>query len=430
MGLITAAILLGIAILNAFREKNIYNLMTVFCFYWSSACFIAIFRPYEINKVSGSTFSIILIGCLGFSAGYIFRNSKQYREIRFKRQLQQNVSYEFKRMPIFILAAFTAFYGLFKSFVISRLVSTGVDYSSVRNLYAAADTRVIFGVFDNIVNVFVYLPGVFVLTAVAIIDFFVKKRNKFIFICAIISVVTNMYITSGRFILLAIIADIIYMLIFYNRKETVMLRLKKVNKKVKLLIVLSIVAIFVLTNVRFNDSFQARGVTTSSHFVLYYMGCVPLMDHWIDVIQSQESITYGMASIHGFVHPIVLLLKLIGMPEPTLYSYTTDLVENMQTFIYVSSDRALNAFSSIFLYLYLDMRVFGVFIGMIIYGVICANVYNNIKEKINVRTMMMFMLIMQGFTQVMVRWPFYRGPYVVAIFYSLLLVKRKYESEE
>ena len=65
--------------------------------------------------------------------------------------------------------------------------------------------------------------------------------------------------------------------------------------------------------------------------------------------------------MHGFLHPIFLLGKMIEVQAPMLYTYTTNVVEGMQNFVFVTPTRALNAFSGIFLYLYLDAREIGVF---------------------------------------------------------------------
>ena len=426
VGLVIGIIVLAIGVINALREKNGYNLLTVFCAYWASAMIIASFRPYEMYEVSFDTYLVILLGVAGFSIGYLYRHSKQYRKIVFRRDKSNinNTSYEFKKLPLTILALISAAYGLFKAFCVFRLVNSGLAYSTVRSLYGAGDSQIIFGTLDNIVNVFVYTPAVFILTAVMVIDFFEKKTDVKIFIMSVVTLLTYMYISSGRFILLAIVADVIYMFIIYKSGKILREKLKKIKRKVWIIISISVIAVLVITSSRFSASFESRNVSTSSHFLLYYMGCVPLMGHWLGGIRSAGDMTYGMASGHGFLHPLILLGKMAGINAPKLYTYTTDVVESMQNFVFVTPTRALNAFSGIFLYLYLDARELGVFLGMFVYGVICANSFKQVQENRNAKTMLYFLLIMQGFTQVMVRWPFYRGPYAIAFVYALALIRK------
>lgn len=431
MGLLIGIIVLAIGVGNAIRERNGYNLLTVFCAYWASAMIIAFFRPYDMYEVPSDTYFVILLGAVGFCFGYLYRHSKQYKKIVLNRDMRNNfdVTYEFRTTSLMVFSFVSAAYGLFKAFCVFSLVKSGLDYSTVRSLYGEGDSQIIFGTLDNIINVFVYTPAVFILTAVMIINFFEKKTNSKIFGMSVITLLTYMYIISGCFILLAIVADVIYMFIIYKNGVEVKEQLKKIKRKVWFIIGISVIAVLVITSSRFSASFESRNVSTSSHFLLYYMGCIPLMGHWLDVIRSSGDITYGMAAVHGFLHPIFLLGKMIGVQAPMLYTYTTNVVEGMQNFVFVTPTRALNAFSGIFLYLYLDAREIGVFLGMFVYGTICTNSFKSAQDNRNAKTMLYFLLILQGFTQVMVRWPFYRGPYAIVFVYALALIRREKKDE-
>ena len=123
------------------------------------------------------------------------------------RDMRNNfdVTYEFRTTSLMVFSFVSAAYGLFKAFCVFSLVKSGLDYSIVRSLYGEGDSQIIFGTLDNIINVFVYTPAVFILTAVMIINFFEKKTNSKIFGMSVITLLTYMYISSGRFILLAIV---------------------------------------------------------------------------------------------------------------------------------------------------------------------------------------------------------------------------------
>ena len=65
MGLLIGIIVLAIGVGNAIRERNGYNLLTVFCAYWASAMIIAFFRPYDMYEVPSDTYFVILLGAVG-----------------------------------------------------------------------------------------------------------------------------------------------------------------------------------------------------------------------------------------------------------------------------------------------------------------------------------------------------------------------------
>ena len=61
------------------------------------------------------------------------------------------------------------------------------------------------------------------------------------------------------------------MFIIYKKGVEVKEQLKKIKIKVWFIIGISVIAVLVITSSRFSASFESRNVSTSSHFLLYYM---------------------------------------------------------------------------------------------------------------------------------------------------------------
>ena len=80
--------------------------------------------------------------------------------------------------------------------------------------------------------------------------------------------------------------------------------------------------------------------------------------------------------------------------------------------------------AEIFTYLYLDLREFGVILGMIFFGYYCNNAYIRAVRSRNLRNMLLFSIMIYNFSQCMIRWPFFKGPNIMAIIYVGLCVKR------
>lgn len=424
MGILTIFCLLIIAIIGYITEKRFYNLLSVFCVLWSTIVLIAFVSPYEMYPTSDKAYLLVLIGTVSFSIGYYIRKSR--RVILSKRFCSADEPcYIPNSKVIAFFAYFCALYSIEKLVLIINLMRRGLIFANLRTMFGASDPLLIHGNIDNLIKVFVYGPGVLLLTGLVLINFFEKFMSKGVIFASVFSIIANSIITGGRYLFVSIAVMAIYLILMYQRFNELFNRIKKVKKKIYAGVILSIIGISVITSLRFNDYFEEKQISALSQYVLYFSGCMPLMTHWIEEISARGLITYGAVSVGGLLQIISLPLRLIGVNIGEWYTNVFTLIEgDFQQFIYVTPTRAMNTFTSIFTYLYLDLREVGVILGMIFFGYYCNNAYTRAAQSRNLRNMLLFSLMIYNFSQCMIRWPFFKGPNLMAIFYVGLCVKR------
>ena len=89
-----------------------------------------------------------------------------------------------------------------------------------------------------------------------------------------------------------------------------------------------------------------------------------------------------MASYQGFVKPVFGVLASMGMEKPDLLVSANDFILIVQDLnLYIAPETKMNYFATCFGYSYRDGGVAGVFLCMIIYGIICS--YIDMKERQN-----------------------------------------------
>lgn len=424
MGMILIIFLVGIALFAYLSEKKIYNILTVFCCLWLIITLISIIRPYNMFKTSDAAYMLVLIGTLGFSFGFFFRKKKEIVLVK-KPLYDYTIVFTPRKNIIILLSCFCAVYGCIKLITVIQLVRQGYSFSDVRTMFSVGDTLIINGPIDNIINVFIYGSGTTVLSLLLVANIFKHSLSRISIFFSIIAVVTYAIISGGRYIFIALIVGVLYLIIIYRKTDQAIIAIKKQKKKVIFILFIGAFAVALITNLRFGEYFEERDISANSQYLLYFSGCMPLMSNWIDVINRNDYCTFGVTTIHGFIHVISLITRLVGVLPGYLYDLSTYFVDSeFQNFVYVAQGRSMNTFTSIFTYLYLDGRELGVFLGMFLYGYWCEHCYIKINEEQNIRNVLFFLLMLYTFSQTMIRWPFYKGTFVMAIVYVFILVKR------
>ena len=424
MGILTIFCLLFIALVGYGTEKRFYNLLSVFCVLWSIIVLIAYIAPYDMYSTSDKAYSLVLIGSISFAVGYYIRKNKQ---VILSKHLCPfgEPSYIPNNKVIAFFAYFCAIYSLEKLILIISLMGKGLVYENIRAMFGASDPLLIHGNIDNLIKVFVYGPGVLLLTGLILINFFERFMSKGVILTSIFSIVAYSIITGGRYLFVSIAVMALYLILIYQRFDDLLNRIKKVKKKIYAGIILAIIGESVITSLRFNDYFEEKQISAISQYVLYFSGCMPLMTHWLEEISRRGLITYGAVSLGGLLQIISLPLRLMGVDIGEWYTNVFSLIEgDFQQFIYITPTRAMNTFTTIFTYLYLDLREFGVILGMIFFGYYCNNAYIRAVRSRNLRNMLLFSIMIYNFSQCMIRWPFFKGPNIMAIIYVGLCVKR------
>lgn len=152
-----------------------------------------------------------------------------------------------------------------------------------------------------------------------------------------------------------------------------------------------------------------------------------MFEQWAEKADKLHLLGYGMASTNGFSFAVFYILKNLGLmsyPE-AWHSINTIIGETQTQWMIISSfSSRANAYVSLFWYLYLDGRVVGIIIGMLIYGIIGARSYWTALKNMSCKAMCIYAFILQGLIMSFVRLQFGNIIYAVAFIMILCFYRR------
>jgi oligosaccharide repeat unit polymerase len=244
-----------------------------------------------------------------------------------------------------------------------------------------------------------------------------KKKDKILIISTIFIILTRIITEGGRLIVLYLILNLVIARVIVDRgKIKNMLSRKEIG--ITSLIVFGIIIIYQVTLSRTNSPLLY-------HVYTYISGCMPHLSSRLEYVDASGSYTLGVASLYGFFFFVFTMLENIGFPFPQFMIETTKLIDVYDQVVINSSGDTYNAFVSLFYHMYLDGRVLGVIIGMLVYGIVSYHFYKKIKHRINYRDLAIYLLIAQGLYISFVRVPFVVMHYDLSFAFFYILINKK-----
>jgi len=160
------------------------------------------------------------------------------------------------------------------------------------------------------------------------------------------------------------------------------------------------------------------------HF--YYYGSIPpvMLDIWSKVVDERGVVGFGLASLNGFLSPFLYAFKILLGTEglPFYWGKIVELIyETDSVWVQTSSLSPSNAYVSLFWFFYLDGRIFGVIVGMFLYGFFSRRVFQRHNQREGQYNLCVLLLWIQGLLFSGVRFQFAVMPYALAFIYIGLL---------
>lgn len=430
MAYVCISVLLIVGILYGIKTHKFSNLLSVFCFYWAAIIFLASLELFGMIKVSSRTYFIIFIGGLGYIIGYLL--SKNYRSVRItiqKKRLRQidfqeyEIRYKLVYGAMFVVCAFYL-YSLIKIILFLR---AGTDYGAIRTMMLHGGEDGIERLYTNLETLFsqyIVVPSVFICVPLSLISVVRGEAKKSFVALTFFDLILYVICTGSRIILASLIVQIVYLMIIY--KVTVP---KRVTKWLKRIILIGVIAIIIITLMRRSEYWEKINYTIYQSYYSYSCLCVPLLDTWLDIIDANNFITYGLASLKPLLSIPDVIFRQFGISNLDIYYYTVGILNSTEDYFWVFDNKNYNAFVTLFFYFYLDFREIGVFLGSLLYGGFCGKHYRSVTRNNNMRNVLLFLLLLQGFTKMLVRWEFSINNYLIAFIVCRFFLKVK-DSDE
>lgn len=372
----------------------------IFCAFWALISFLASLRLYNLNSVETKTWLVILVGVLSFVLGTkIVFNFKQSADIT-GAPIQDNYNQNgyLSKKVYWILFVIVGLYLIGQIFQTIRSLQTGFTLSEIRKASFGIIEIEGYRYSDSALSNYIrhLISAIETILIASGIDLFFRntQKNKVYIFAAIFLVLCIALNAGGRWILLYFVLQIVVCRkILSNRK---MKRRYLILSSKKHRGIFLITTIFVAVIVAFLQISSERGIENmGNHIYSYICGCIPLMDIKLKEIDQARTYSYFFAGQYGFwcfVMPV--LRSLTGYSYPLYYETTVNHVMTGQVYKNIGSTY-FNAFTTAFYYLYADFRFVGVFIGMLVFGIIAGNIFARVKSTLSSSSLVPYLFILQ-----------------------------------
>lgn len=429
MIVVTTAILLLLLMLSVVREKNVYNPMTIFLALWSVVCFLAGLKLFGMYDYSYHAPLVVLIGVVSVYLGYIF--GSKYK-IKLPHQIKhigidETREYVVREKLCIVLLFITISVYLIMGISVLALLAAGYDASTIREMYRDSGETAISGMATSLIygSDFVkkldsYLAKPTICATIPILSIELTSKGKITKLSAlsIVALALSLLVNFGRLNAFVAVACVVVAFFIQGKKLS-----KKTKRRVKCIATLLLAAMIVFFLLMSN----ARSTTNSSGAVpnsyAYFSIPIPLLDYWMEQVDSMGAYSLGFSYISGFVANIMNVLARFNIVIPP-YKWGSRFNYNLvDHFIGIFPSRRYNAYVSMFFALYLDFREIGVFFGSFIYGCVISRIYN--KAKKSKIYLAFYLLLFQGLLWSFIRWQFVIVSYCFAFIFLRILFKRK-----
>lgn len=418
MGFLVALICVQLAIIGYFFEKKIYNFMTIFNGMWACVTFLAALQLFDMYDFSYKPYVIVLIGNIAFAIGYLVSG---YISRNRNGNISKNKVIKFNYKVIWILLLICSVFYLWLSLKVFNLMNNGMSYNMIRSMYQGyTTTSLLDKSWEVAINYWIGVPFMYVLVAILIVAVVEKKASYKFTIISLITIAAYIYGTAGRVIIVYFAIEALFILMVYNIKID-----PKVKRLIWKIVIVGAIAMIILTGMRQSKHALETGWNTIKSIYAYICIDMPLLDYWATNAEQRYYYTYGLATLKGVLELAFIFLNKLSFSTPEILNQVFEYTASFEEFIYIFPEQRFNAFISIFYTFYLDFRYLGVFFGMSIYGIVSNRIFNKIKIKNNVRSILIMLLFVQGLLKSIIRFEFISVPYILAFIYVYLVTKNE-----
>ncbi|MBN1036874.1 MULTISPECIES: oligosaccharide repeat unit polymerase [Clostridium] len=407
-------------------EKKFFNPITIFYILWGVIFKLSALCLFNLKEASENTYCIILLGLITYGCGYYLirllnnRSIFKFRNSLFERKI--NVTYMTRYRLLYILGIITILFYLRDLSVVISYILNGNSLDYIRKL-AQDSNSVIYinrSIIENTVRLLVITPFVMALQPITAVDFWCGRRDKKLLIINIIIIFLRIITDGSRAILVYLLLHLFVGAGFSNNTT---IGKNKYNKKIRLKVISFV--FLLLGGVALYEATLARSGENVIRYGYYYFGMQPYMfETWSQIVENLGLVGYGFASTNGFWFTIFYIIKnalgLSSYPERWYSIYSIILATDSQWQVIAGDATIANAYVSIFWFLYLDGRIIGILIGMLIYGMIVAKVYISAIRYRTLKSICIYSMILQGICFSFVRLQFADVYYSIAFIYILL----------
>lgn len=419
------------AVYEAKKTHTIFNPMTIFCTIWAIILFFSKLSLYGMYEAKKNIYLYIIVGALFFIIGYyVYALCLRKYTIVFNgySAYYGNTDVRYRLMYILIFLCII-YYIIYLLNVMKNIDSYSMW--AVQQFLRRAKTPVISSKALRALGSFIIGPVSFAVPAITASDMWMGKKNKRLLIYTVILLVIKMLATANRttvmlFVVFFVINGVLK--IQQSRKisdEIQKSSIRKLKKKIYAVLIIGIVAFIVMS--------LSRNLKVIKSIYLDLAIPPRMFEIWSETVENNNIMGYGMASLNGFLFPILYFFQQImgASSLPLGFQNIYDLIALTDSkWVYPGNGISANAYVSIYWFLYVDGRIIGIIIGMFIFGMYCSHSFNRVRKNSNTKMVCLYSMCILSVLYSICRMEFTLTNFCLAIVFIIFFAyKRSPENE-
>ncbi|WP_286155174.1 MULTISPECIES: O-antigen polymerase [Romboutsia] len=421
--------------ISIITEKKKLNPLTLLFMLWTIIIGLSYLRLFRLREASEHTYLIIMIGLTAFTIGYYFVRTfirdRSFVLSRSRITHKKNI-YEPRYKLLYIIGGICILFYLYDLSIVLSYILRGSSLAHIRELAQDPNSVIYAGrsAIENSIRVLVITPFVMALQPIVAADFWLGRRDKKLIVMDILIILLRVITDGSRVVILYLLLHLLVAAQFTGEKSgRQKIKLTKKNLKkagvIGVIIAIGGYALYKTTLSRSGDSFV--------RYMYYYFSMQPYMfEIWSNIVDNAGITGYGLASTNGFMFAFLYIIKnflgLQNYPEYWYSIYSLIGATDSHWQVIAGDATIANAYVSIFWFFYLDGRIFGIIIGMAIYGMICARTFMKANKQRTARSICIYSIILQGICFSFVRLQFADIYYAIAVIFILIFAYKKTRS--
>ena len=300
-----------------------------------------------------------------------------------------------------------------------NIIGNGASFNDIRVLAQAKGET---SPFINFVFNFIVLPASYVIEILAVADVFRGKKDKKLFVIAILLIILRTISDGGRG---QIVDFLLFLFIGHslsrNKKHEKDSQGKRKFLRYSFVIIAALIVLLLIVTVQRSSSGVFR-------IMYFYLSMPPTMlDYWSNIIDSSSGQWFGLICANGLLFVVAYLIKnMFGFSSyPSFVKEPYDLIArtDSQWIAINNGGTTANADVTIFWFLYADFGFAGVIVGCLLYGLVVRMSYNYEREKADTRSLAFYLFIFWTLFYSFIRLQFVKS-YVIIMIIMLAIAFR------
>ena len=406
-------------VLSYFLYKKVSHPVLIFNLLWFILLLASVYGHLEetlgFYKLSPQIYQVFLIGGICYNVGAFLSNFFKPMRGKKKGVIEDTAIFTDKKINLLYYAEIVLlFYYSIKSIVIARLLLTGQSYEAIRRIYFS--DQIITSPLESAAVLFIFDPLLYITEIIFAVNLFKHIFPRKINVLMIVNLLLRTFLSGGRTALFVTGCLILVCALYFGFFKKIRLK-----RAVGLFVALYAI-LFVTVAVSSQRHGDEGGVLQIAYNNLmeYFTGSFVFFE---DLLSNNDflPISYGLVSFGGITDIFIQLFRYLGLTDaPLIYISTGGILADFRM---IGESVSYNAMPTMYYYFYTDFHECGYAVFPFIFGCVSVYIFSKMENNGTLLSFVYYLFLMILIIESSFNWPLSRVSFVVAIFFSVFLLK-------